>query len=140
MNSYVLDTSALLAFRNREPGEETVASILRRAAKKEIRALISFVTVTEIFYLSWQRLGKEKAYHVHLQLMTLPLERIDANEKTLLVAGELKAAYPVSLADAYIAALAMEHHAILVHKDPDYESLGERIVLKTLPYKTSRKL
>jgi predicted nucleic acid-binding protein len=36
-------------------------------------------------------------------------------------AAELKARYPISLADAWIAAAALLEQADLVHKDPEFE-------------------
>jgi predicted nucleic acid-binding protein len=52
-----------------------------------------------------------------------------------LIAGRLKVAHHLSLADALIAAFAMRHQAILVHKDPEMAVLAEFVQLETLPYK-----
>jgi len=41
----------------------------------------------------------------------------------------------MSFADAWIAALAKHHEAILVHKDPEFESVSQAIRLQALPYK-----
>lgn len=53
-----------------------------------------------------------------------------------MVAAELKAKYRLSAADAWIAALAKENNAILVHKDPEYEQIQNEVQLLNLPYKT----
>jgi len=47
----------------------------------------------------------------------------------------LKAAYRLSFADAWIAATAMFYDAILVHKDPDFEQLEDKLKALKLPYK-----
>ena len=59
----------------------------------------------------------------------------DVDEAFLLRAATLKAKNKLSFADAMIASYAMENDAILVHKDPEYESLSNQVELKTLPYK-----
>ena len=45
------------------------------------------------------------------------------SDSLLLRAAELKAKHPLSLAVAWIAACALEHNAILVHKDPEFQPL-----------------
>ena len=46
----------------------------------------------------------------------------------------VKATYPLSLADAWIAATAMECDATLIHKDPEFERLAS-LKEERLPYK-----
>ncbi len=43
----------------------------------------------------------------------------------------------MSVADAWIAALAQERQAILVHKDPEFEQVEAMIKVLKLPYKVS---
>ncbi len=50
-------------------------------------------------------------------------------------AGRLKASYPISFADALIAAYVYLKNASLVHKDPKYLTLEKEIDLITLPLK-----
>ncbi len=53
-----------------------------------------------------------------------------------MLAGELKAKHQPSVADAWIAALAQERDAMLVHKDPEFEQIETTIKVLKLPYKT----
>jgi predicted nucleic acid-binding protein len=57
------------------------------------------------------------------------------DEPVLLTAARIKANFHVSLADAMIAAYTFQRKAMLVHKDPEFESLAEEIDLEALPYK-----
>jgi predicted nucleic acid-binding protein len=41
----------------------------------------------------------------------------------------------ISLADAMIAAFAIQHSAVLVHKDPEYDALIGSVPMEALPYK-----
>jgi predicted nucleic acid-binding protein len=57
------------------------------------------------------------------------------DEPTLLTAARFKAEHKLSLADALIAAFGRTQDAILLHKDPEFESLVEHVGLEALPYK-----
>lgn len=43
--------------------------------------------------------------------------------------------YPISFADSFVAATAIQKKAILVHKDPEFESLKDEVEQLILPYK-----
>ena len=49
-NDYVLDTSAILAFRGDEPGADRVEQILRRVTAQQARVFVSFMTRMELRY------------------------------------------------------------------------------------------
>ena len=59
----------------------------------------------------------------------------DVDEPTLLTAGRFKARHRLSLADALIAAFAVREEAILVHKDPEFESLSKQVKQEAHAYK-----
>ena len=50
--------------------------------------------------------------------LALPMEWISNSEPLLLKAADYKAHFPLSMADAWIAACASENSAVLLHKDP----------------------
>jgi len=52
------------------------------------------------------------------------------------LAAELKAAHRLSVADAWIAALAEERGATPVHKDPEFEQVEAVVKVLKLPYKS----
>jgi predicted nucleic acid-binding protein len=126
-NNYVLDTSAIIAY--------VVAELLEKAEQEYLNLFVSFVSFTEIFYLSIQRQNETKA-NERLQLLELmPIVRIESNTNISMIAGRLKALNKISFADAWIAALAIEKNAKLIHKDPEFETLKNQIELLKLPYK-----
>jgi ribonuclease VapC len=57
------------------------------------------------------------------------------DEPVLLCAGRLKAAHHVSLADAIVAAFALQNAAQLLHKDPEFDTLKGQVTMEALPYK-----
>lgn len=135
MESYVLDTSALIALRCNERGADQVEEILLGAKSGKTIACASFISFMEVLYSVWRSEGKGPAIESYLQLKALPLERVDVSEELILLAGEIKASNSLSLADSWVAATAIQRKAVLVHKDPEFEQLKGRITLQPLPYK-----
>ena len=134
---YVLDTSALLTLIEDEAGADQVQTLLEQAKRGEVSLLVSFISFMEIYYISLQERGQEEA-HERMQLMAaLSVLRVESTETLAVLAGQLKAAHRLSVADAWIAALAQERDATLVHKDPEFEQLEETVKVLKLPYKRS---
>ena len=134
-NSFVLDTSAIITFLEDEDGADTVSELLEQAEQGKCKIFVSFVTFTEIFYISIQEQGETIAEERIEQLKTFPVRRIESNSAMSLTTGRLKAQNNISFADAWIAALAIEKNAKLVHKDPEFEVLQDQIETVKLPYK-----
>ncbi len=135
MDSYLLDTSAIVTLRDDEEGADRVASLLKKASSGSITVYVSFMSFMELFYCLWREEGKEAALKGYLELKMLPLHRVDLSEPLLLLAGEIKATHSLSLADSWIAATALEKRATLIHKDPEFNQLKGRIETEALPYK-----
>ncbi len=132
---YVLDTSAWLTLIEDEVGAATVQSLLERAGSGDTRVFVSFMSFMEVFYITVQEQDNEEA-ETRLRLMeSLPIIRFESSRSLCMVAAELKAKYRLSVADAWIAALAKENNAILVHKDPEFEQIENEVQLLNLPYK-----
>lgn len=129
--SFVLDTSALIAFIEKESGAERVRDIL---LNKSI--IIPWLSLLETVYISQRELGEEEAVTRYALLKKLDAKFIwDADEALLLNAARIKSAHNLSLADSVIAAITNQYNAILLHKDPEYEQLQGAIEMEILPYK-----
>nr|VFK20994.1 MAG: hypothetical protein BECKLPF1236A_GA0070988_102847 [Candidatus Kentron sp. LPFa]VFK33748.1 MAG: hypothetical protein BECKLPF1236C_GA0070990_102228 [Candidatus Kentron sp. LPFa] len=68
-------------------------------------------------------------------LESLPLTQEPLTSDLCRTIGEIKATKPMSFADCCIAGLSKTKNAILVHKDPEFESVGDKIRQLKLPYK-----
>jgi predicted nucleic acid-binding protein len=123
MNVYLLDTSALLTLRDDEPGADRVAEVLEQAQRNEARCLGCFITLMEILYRVWRDEGEAAGRLAYEQCMGLPIVWIHESADLLKRAAELKATHPLYLADAWIAACALEQGAVLIHKDPEFQSV-----------------
>jgi predicted nucleic acid-binding protein len=129
--TYVLDSSAIIAALDNEPGAERVIAVL-----KQERVIVPFIVLLEVYYSSWraenQAVAEERLSYLQncgaeiAWTFSVDLARIAADYK---IAGK------ISLADAIIAAFTDLYDAVLVHKDPEYDTLAGKISLESLPYK-----
>lgn len=134
-NVYILDTSAIMAYIEEEDGVDTVQELFELADSKRIDIVVSFMTFMEIYYISIRKRNKDEA-QLRIELMkSLPILRIESNEDTGILAGEIKSKYNLSVADAWIVALAKQTDAILVHKDPEFDQIESEVKMLKLPYK-----
>jgi len=132
--SFVLDTSALLAFWNDERGADEVEKILR-ATDSGLKLHISFMTLMEGKYQLWRKVGKDAAEEFDRMVRNLPISRVDVTNSILNHASEIKATTKLSVANSWIIATAVETGSALVHKDPEFEQVKGRLPFVALPYK-----
>ena len=134
---YILDTSAILTYIEDEDGSEYVENLLIDAEKEIIDIYVSFISLTEVFYITLREKDEPLAVERIKLMQSLAVKIQESDETVNIKAGKLKARNSISLADAYIAALCQIHNGILVHKDPEYEKLASEINEYRLPYKLS---
>ncbi|MDL1910269.1 type II toxin-antitoxin system VapC family toxin [Chloroflexi bacterium CFX6] len=114
-----------------EEGDERVKFIL-----KNENVSIPWIALAELFYVTTREKGEETAELRYAMLKRSGAQILwGSDEGVLLSAGRLKAAHRISFADSLIAAYALRNEAVLVHKDPEYEQLKDRLQMEALPYK-----
>ena len=133
MSRYLLDTSAFLTLRTNEAGAEQVADLLHQTQAGKVQCFACFMTQMELFYRVWKDKGELEGWLAYEQCQSLPVTWVHEEKALLEKAAELKATYPISIADAWIAASAILQGATLVHKDPEFEALDYPQLI--LPYK-----
>jgi predicted nucleic acid-binding protein len=134
MSLWLLDTSALLALRDGEAGAEQVATLLKGSAVGEQHCCGCFMTLMEVYYRVWKDEGASAGRQAYVNCLALPVEWVHESSQLLERAATIKATHPLSLADAWIAAAALELGATLVHKDPEFENLPG-LIEERLPYR-----
>jgi predicted nucleic acid-binding protein len=122
---WVLDTSAILALRSDEPGADRVADVLHKARNRDGSVLLSFMTRMEVLYCVSRDEGEDAARQAIRLLDAATVRWVSCEPGILEEAARMKAHGGLSVADAWIAATAQTHQAILVHKDPEFASLSE---------------
>ena len=132
---YILDTSALICYLEDEDGTSIVDKLIQHAENQIIDLIVVFASMMEIYYITWQEQGLAAAEERDELLRRLPLNRVDSSPELERLAGSFKARYHLSFADAWIAAVAKQLDALLVHKDPEFEAIESEIRTLKLPYK-----
>lgn len=133
--SLVFDTSAFLTLTGDEPGADQVHAHVTDAIAKRIRVHASFVSLTEVEYITHQEEGAEAAQQRLSNIRALPIQWHHSDDALCSAAAKLKAAHRISFADSFVAALALRLDAILVHKDPEFSALKGIMKMEMLPPK-----
>jgi uncharacterized protein with PIN domain len=113
---YVLDSCAVIAFLQREPGAEVVAEILKSSRN---RCLLHAVNACEVYYDIYRRSGETDASALEGIWQTIGLELVETISSSVWrTAGKLKAEWRrVSLADCFAVALVLQEKATLLTSD-----------------------
>jgi len=131
-STYVLDSFALLAYLNAEPGEERVVDILKQAQTGKCRALLCTINLGEVLYTVERRRGLPQAQRTQALLESLPIKEIEAECSLVLDAAHIKAHHPISHADAFAAALAVRESAVVLTGDPEFEAVKDLVEVEWL--------
>jgi len=124
MRSFVLDASAAIDYVQGGPGANKMEQLLADSIRQQLRLHISVLHIAEVYYLTWQRAGEERARQTVSTFSRLPVQIIPVDLSQALRAGELKAVHKIPYVDCIAAALALQQGATLVTADRDFEKLG----------------
>ena len=139
MPPYVLDTSAIMCVLFQEAGANQVTAILEAAGKApgkdHLHVLLPFMALMETEYWLMRRLTSREVEHTRLLIESWPGTVWESSPERRHGAARVKATTaPLSVADAWIASLAILQDGELVHKDPEFDRVNGLKMLR-LPYK-----
>ena len=124
---YVLDACALLRLAQDEPGADQVEEILRTAQADGCRVLLHQINLGEVIYRIGKRFGWTVAERKQAEIGLLSIETVAFSNEIFWAAVKLKAHHPMSYADCFAAALAMQQNAVLLTSDPEFNVLGDTV-------------
>jgi predicted nucleic acid-binding protein len=122
---YVLDTSAVLAVILREPERQPVVELLQEARSGATAVALPFLALMESEYTLLRRFEPDEVAAALLLVAQWPTSIVESNEEWRHEAARLKAGGGISLADAWMAALATLSNAQLVHKDEEFDKVSD---------------
>jgi ribonuclease VapC len=123
--AYLLDSFALLAYLNDEPGGERVQEVLALAKTHKCRLVMSLINMGEVLYITERTRGLPSAQTVQALVESLPLELLEASGELILEAAHIKANHALSYADAFAVASAIREGATILTGDPEYKTVQE---------------
>lgn len=122
-NRYVLDSFALLAYLEEEPGAAAVQEILASCEQGEAEAWLSVINLGEVVYITEREQGIQAAQKAIASVYELPVRLVEADRSRTFAAAHVKAHHAVSCADAFAVALAQEVGGQVVTGDPELETV-----------------
>jgi ribonuclease VapC len=132
MKRYVLDSYAMIAYFEDEPGADRVAKVLRQLIQGKAKGFMSVVNWGEVYYNTVREQGIAEAEKVIHQLDKFPIQMVEANKELAYDAAKLKGKYRIPYADCFAVALSVKLNASLLTGDPDFKKLKERISIQWL--------
>ena len=123
----LLDSYAILALLNDEPGAEVVADLLRASARNADLLLVNEINVGEVYYIVAKHRSVSEAERVLRHLETLPLEIVSNGHKEVIDAARIKARFPLSYADAFTVATAIRREVRVVTGAPEFAVVEDTV-------------
>ena len=127
MKNYLFDAFPLLCWLQEEPGHELVEDLLTQAEEDKILLSLHIINLGEIFYRVYRLAGLKKAEDIIEKIRLLPIKIVSVSDGAVMEAAEIKGKYPISYADAFAVATALQTGATLVSGDPEYKVVSKMI-------------
>jgi len=128
MEQYVLDSYAILAYLNDEPSAQDVEDILQSALSGQAMACMSWINLGEVYYRLQRVYDRQIARQAVEIIKAWPIELLQAEEQLTMMAGDIKARYRLSYADAFAAATAVNTRGVLLTGDFEFKPLENQVI------------
>jgi len=132
MATKVLDSHALMAFFQDEPGADFVRGLIHKAMETDTNLLMSIVNLGEVWYAIARTNSQEIADQYINEIKGMGIEIVDADWALTRQAAVFKSGGNISYADCFAAALAKVKKAELVTGDKEFKSLEGEIKISWL--------
>jgi len=107
-----------------------VETSLQQAEAGELRLLMSWINVGEVYYIAARRHDRARADAFLKRLASLPVRLVLPEESDIIAAARLKSARRLAYADAFAAALAMREQAAVITGDPEIRVLKDLVAVE----------
>lgn len=128
----LLDSFAVLAWMQDEPGADKVEALLLEARRADVPLLLTVVNLGEVYYRIARQHGHPQAEGIVRQLHALPIAFCACDEQLSLAAARIKADFPIAYADAVAAAAAQREEATVVTGDPEFKKIEHLVPIEWL--------
>lgn len=119
---YVLDSFAIIACLQGEPGAGIVSDLIHRVPEGA-SLYLSIINLGEIAYGAERERGDEGLRKTLEEVRVLPIALVGVDERAVLAAAHIKANHRVSYADSFAIALAQELNAKIVTGDLEFKNV-----------------
>lgn len=127
MRNYLFDAFPLLCWLQEEPGYQLIDDLLTEAETGKSSISIHIINLGEVFYRLWRVSGMKRAEEILDKIRLLPIQILSISDEEVMEAAKIKAKYPISYADAFAVAKALQSGATVVTGDPEYKKVSKTI-------------
>jgi predicted nucleic acid-binding protein len=132
MATKVLDSYALMAFFEDEPGADTVRSLILKGEEGSLSLVMSVVNLGEVWYSIARTNSPETADQYIGEIKGISIEIVDVDWQLTRQAALFKVSGNISYADCFAAALAKDKKAELVTGDKEFKALEKEVKISWL--------
>jgi ribonuclease VapC len=125
----ILDSYALMAFFEEEPGSRAVLELLTLASAGTVELVMSVINWGEVYYISLREYGEKAAENVAAAIRSMPVKMVTVDEPMAKTAAVFKARYAISYADAFACALASHLNGEVVTGDREFREVEREITV-----------
>lgn len=129
-SGYLFDSHALLAFFQNEKGAKVVYKVLQDSRKQQLNRMVCVINLGEIIYVTKRHFGDEKKLEILGRIHQLGFKILPVPDPLVYQAAEIQAEYPISYADSFLVACAIEHDATVVTGDPEFKHAEHIITIE----------
>jgi len=125
MKNYLFDAFPLLCWLQEEPGYELVDNLLTEAETGRSSIFMPIINLGEVFYRLCRVSSMKRGEEILKKIRLLPIRILSISDEEVMAAAKIKAQYPISYADAFAVAKALQIGAMVVTGDPEYKKVSK---------------
>ncbi|MBM4331900.1 MAG: type II toxin-antitoxin system VapC family toxin [Deltaproteobacteria bacterium] len=125
MKNYLFDAFPLLCWLQEEPGYELVDNLLTEAETGISSISMHIINLGEVFYRLCRVTSLKRGEEILEKIRLLPIRILSISDEEVMAAAKIKAQYPISYADAFAVAKALQSGAMVVTGDPEYKKVSK---------------
>ena len=125
--NYLFDAFPLLCWLQEEAGFELVDDLLTEAETGKSSVSMQIINLGEVFYRLCRVSGIKRGEEILEKIRMLPIRILSISDEEVMAAAKIKAKYPISYADAFAVAQALQSRATVVTGDPEYKKVSKVI-------------
>ena len=125
MKNYLFDAFPLLCWLQEEPGYELVDNLLTEAETGKSSISMHIINLGEVFYRLCRVSSMKRGEEILEKIRLLPIRILSISDEEVMAAAKIKAQYPISYADAFAVAKALQSGAMVVTGDPEYKKVSK---------------
>ena len=127
MRNYLFDAFPLLCWLQEEPGYELIDDLLTEAETAKSSISMHIINLGEVFYRLCRVSGVKRSEEILDKIRMLPIKVLSISDEEVMDAAKIKAKYPISYADSFAVAKALQSGATVVTGDPEYKKVSKII-------------